>query len=564
MSSNIFNTVELSKPRRNKFDLSHERKFSLNHGDLVPIFCQDVLPGDTWKLNTEILLRMAPLIAPAMHRVNVFTHFFFVPNRLIWNNWEKFITGEGAIPPIIHPRIRWRDEMSTTAKVNVMRSLRSGGLGDYMGLPVIPDNITSPNDIGEFEFSTLPFRAYQLIYNEYYRDETLQQEVDIPLGDYSDVWQDEAAEARMLIMRRRNWEKDYFTSALPFAQKGSEVLIPLEFGDYVVKYLNNGRQQYIVNNDLNHDFNGASGTLVDGRADPSDPNNVNRGRFQKFFAGGPGSSPDDWGINLDPNGTLGVSLNDSKQTTTINDLRTAFQVQRWLERNARGGTRYTEQLLVHFGVRSKDSRLQRPEYLGGGKAPVAISEVLQTSASDSTTPQGNMAGHGYSVSSTHGFKRFFTEHGYIIGIMSIMPKPSYQQGLPRQFFRFDKFDYYWPVFAHLGEQEVKNKELYHDYSRTNQVYNENTFGYQSRYAEYKYIPSSVHGDFKTTLNYWHFGRIFGNKPALNGQFIEVEDIFRPFAVIDGQQHHYYCMMYHNCKAVRPLPVFSSPGLIDHN
>lgn len=275
--------------------------------------------------------------------------------------------------------------------------------------------------------------------------------------------------------------------------------------------------------------------------------------------------------NMDPNGTLEADLS-AVTASTINELREAFQLQKWLERNMRNGSRYIESILAHFGVKSSDARLQRPEYLGGGKSPVVISEVLQTSGTTTqeidplyNSPQGNMAGHAVSAGQTNYFKKFFEEHGFIIGIMSIMPRTSYQQGIPRIFNKFDKFDYFWPEFAHLGEQEVKNQELYFDTSATQK--NDDTFGYQSRYAEYRYIPSSVAGDFRDNLLFWHLGRKFENVPSLGEAFITADPQNngweRIFAVQDAEVHKIWVQMIHKVKAVRPMPVFADPGFIDH-
>jgi len=269
---------------------------------------------------------------------------------------------------------------------------------------------------------------------------------------------------------------------------------------------------------------------------------------------------------FNPNGSLKADLSQATGIS-INELRRGFSLQRWLENNARGGARYIEQILSHFGVRSSDARLQRPEYLGGTKTPVVISEVMQTSESQ-TTPQGNYAGTGTSFGVGRAFKRFFEEHGYIIGIISIMPRSAYQQGVPRHFKKFDKFDFYWPEFAHLGEQEIKNSEIYYDYDSSvlAQKENDKLFGYSPRYAEYRFINSSVHGDMATTLNFWHLGRIFDSRPGLNGDFVtcksDTQDtgLNRVFAVTDTNSHHLWVQMYVNCKALRPLPKYGTPGL----
>lgn len=539
MSRNLFNSIRAKKPNRNVFDLGHERKFSMNMGQLVPILCQEVVPGDSFRVNTEMMLRFAPMLAPIMHRVNVYTHYFFVPNRLLWNQWEDFITGgeDGTSVPVF-PTLNFNSR-------NMKKLLTVGSLADYMGIPVVPDNVTPVNGMA---VNALPFRAYQLIYNEFYRDQNLQDPVAINLnsGVATLVETDE-----LCTLRNRAWEKDYFTSALPWAQRGGEVTLPLS-GDANVYYDSEvGSSQKLVSAEQ-----GLPGPVA------------TKGIASKLSTGGGESylitqeslteTPDY--VNIDPNGTLKADLSDVN-SFTINELRRSAALQRWLERNARGGARYIEQILSHFGVRSSDARLQRPEYLGGGKSPVAISEVLQTSSTDSASPQANMAGHGMAVGRSHEFKKFFEEHGFIIGIMSVIPRSSYQQGLPRIFSKFDKFDYFFPEFAHLGEQEIKNRELY--FSFENDGKNEDLFGYTPRYAEYKFIPGSVHGDFRTNLSFWHLGRIFSQRPNLNGDFVQVkpETLDRIFAVNDeAATNKLWIQIYNDVKAIRPMPKFGTPML----
>jgi hypothetical protein len=511
----IFDRIQLTKPKRSVFDLSHERKFSMNMGDLVPILCQEVVPGDSFRLSLQQLVRMQPMLAPMMHRVNVTTHFFFVPNRLIWNEWEDFITGgdKGTAQPVFPTFFR-----NTTISKESAR-LYNGSLSDYLGFPVsrMPETITSiPH------FSQLPYRAYHLIWNEYYRDQNLENPVDISLAsgslnitgqeDGSTVWN-----KRALLIQKRAWEKDYFTSALPYAQKGQELSFSIA-GTAPVKSDSTVADVYISN---------AQTTA---------------GGINKY-------------LSTTGTGKLVADLSNAG-TTKINELRQAFQIQKWLEKNARGGSRYIEQILTHFGVKSSDARLQRPEYLGGGKTPVTISEVLQNSATDETSPQGNMAGHGVSVGSTHSFKRSFEEHGFIIGIMSVLPRTAYFQGMPKIFNKFDRFDYYWPEFAHLGEQEVKMSELYYDPTGAT---NNETFGYQPRYSEYRFINDSVHGDFQSNLKFWHMAREFSNKPALNASFVQADPTNRVFAVTDASYPKLLVNTYANIQAVRPMPKYGNPG-----
>nr|QJB19784.1 MAG: major capsid protein [Microvirus sp.] len=527
----IFQNVRSNKPPRTSFDLGHEVKMSMKIGNLVPFFCQEVVPGDTFSMQSEIFTRMAPLIAPVMHRMNVYTHFFFVPNRLVWNEWQDFITGgdDGKQQPV-HPSI----------DLNIIDLDRysKGSLADYLGVPPQTETDT-------YHINALPFRAYQEIYNEYYRDQNLEDKVE-----YSKASGESTYDDAMLItqLRKRAWEKDYFTSALPNTQKGDEVLLPLA-GTLDVT-LENGTQQYMRKVDGSNPAHGGSmGVVIPGDATKSWLANDNIP-----------SEP----LNLDPNGSLKVDLGETT-ATTINDLREAFAVQRWMERLMRGGSRYIEVIKSFFGVTSSDARLQRPEYLGGGKNPIVISEVLQTSSTDATSPQGNMAGHGVSYGGSNGFRKYFEEHGFVIGIISILPRTAYQQGLHKQFRKFDRFDYYWPSFAHLGEQPVTNDELFFQCNQGEAPGSVNiaTFGYQSRYAEYRYISSRVAGDMRDTLLHWHMGRTFSALPSLNENFIKYDLVKRNFAVNSEEYDEVYVQIYNNLVATRPMPFEAEPGLIDH-
>jgi len=533
--ASIFDRVRANRPKSSVFDLSQERKLSCNFGKLVPIYVQDVIPGDKFRVNTEIMMRLAPLTAPVMHRVNVFTHFFFVPNRLVWSNWEDFITGgrlglDASVPPQIN-----FNSLDTICPLN-------GSLADFMGCPSWPAG-AEPGE-GSMTVSELPFRAYNLIYNEYYRDQNLSAPVEIYKATSGVRNVTSQIVSDLLTLRDRCWERDYFTSALPWTQRGNPVTIPMSGTAPVILTDTTDRAVLI------QQMNGVDATTTSALSTSTAQTDGSRLRV---------GSGTEYG-KIDPNGTLEADLS-AATASTINDLRAAFQLQKWLERNARAGSRYVEQILAHFGVVSSDARLQRPEYLGGGKSPVVISEVLQTSETTANSSQGTMAGHGISVQNSHSFSRRFEEHGYIIGIMSVLPRTAYQQGVPRHLTRTDKLDYFWPEFANLGEQEVKNKELYFD--PADLIANEETFGYQSRYAEYRYCPSSVHGDFKDTLDFWHMGRIFNAKPELNATFVAAdrETTDRAFAVESGD--HLWVQLYNNVQAIRPVPKLGEPGFIDH-
>lgn len=486
----IFESVQGKRPQYSAFDLSHERKMSMEMGILTPCYYQEILPGDHFKVKTETLLRMAPMIAPIMHRVNLYVHYFFVPNRIIWSQWPDFITGgqNGLATPTM-----------PTLESDTSDAWNAGSLADYIGLPS-----AGGDDTNTIVVSALPFRAYQNIWQEYFRDETTVFELDV----------ETATQTQLTQLRRRSWEKDYFTSCLPWAQRGPEVAVPMEM---TPEYASQSAAQQAT---------GVVSVVSELLQTPTDPVAVEN--------------------LVDPQTDFNLN---------INDLRTSNALQRFLERNAVGGYRYIEQIRSHFGVRSSDARLQRPEYLGGGKQPVIISEVLNTSDT-ATAEQGAMSGHGITAGTTNSFKRKFEEHGCVMGIMSVIPKTAYQDGVPKQFQRFDKLDYFFPEFAHLGEQEVKVNELYHDYGTSGQ--GATTFGYQQRYAEYKYEPSTVHGDFRSNLDFWHLGRKFTAEPQLDSVFTNCTPSDRIFAAPAAR--NLWVQVYNRVQARRLMPYFSNPRL----
>ena len=505
MARNLFNSIKLSKPKKNVFDLTHDVKLSADMGNLTPILTMECVPGDKFDISCESLIRFAPMVAPVMHRMDVTMHYFFVPNRILWDNWEKFITdaNSGLVAPYLAVNSGWA---TNAPRIPLLKTL------DYLGVPPPTTGSATLN------FNALPAAAYQCIYNEYYRDQNLIAPVDYKLTDGDNTNTLQRCQD-MLTLRKRAWEHDYFTASLPFAQKGAAVDIPIG----------------LVEGDLPVYLNSSNGTTLNGS-----PASVNVGA-----QGGRTDVPADSLYADTSNATI--------EPTTINDLRRAFRLQEWLEKNARGGTRYIENILTHFGVKSSDARLQRPEYITGVKSPVVISEVLQTGQSD-TTPQGNMAGHGISVTSGRAGSYYCEEHGYIIGIMSVMPKTAYQQGVPKTFLKNDSLDYFWPSFANIGEQPVTKDEIY-AYTATG----DDTFGYVPRYAEYKYMPSRVAGEFRTDkLNFWHLGRIFDTEPALNQNFVECVPTKRIFAVEDVEGDSLYCHVLNKIRAIRPMPKYGTP------
>lgn len=534
---------------RNVFNLTNERKFTCNMGKLVPFMMEEVYPGDDWKVKTECVLRLQPMLAPIMHRVDVFTHFWFVPNRLLWKDWEGFITGGkyGNDSPN-------RDGTNPYVKPFVtLTSPSKNALSTYLGLPCVqnyPDQTIY--DPGTYTVDAMPFRAIQLIWNENYRDENLQDEVEISLDGGEDLT------VNTSVLPVRCWEKDYFTSALPWQQRGDPAYLPLGLSAPTSVYgngkslgLTDGTRGYITANGIV----GNAYNIITGDATST---NVGTNVDGISITGATKAL----GINQNPkySGLIGTTDLTSASAVSVSDVRTAFQVQKFLEKSARAGYRYIEYILEHFGVHSPDARLQRPEFLGGGRSPVIVSEVLQTSETSATgTAQGNMAGHGINVNANHAFTKSFTEQGYIIGLMSILPRTSYQQGINRMWLRQTKYDYLVPVLSHLSMQGIMTAELYQSGTGTDRM----IWGYQNRYDELRRRESHVAGDFVDNMNFWHMGRIFANKPQLNADFVASDPTKRIFAVTDQTSDACIVDLLVNARAIRPLPKHGNPGLIDH-
>lgn len=547
---NHFEQTPLKIPSKNVFNLSHDVKGTFKFDYLYPFLCQEVYPGSTFNCRSELFVRSMPLITPILHHVDAKLYFFFVPNRLIWkgtkdivsrangevrterDSWQTFITGgELGVADVTPPYFTFQH----IGAFNLGIPIQDSSLMDYLGYPTIhgaSSTATNPTPI-----SSLPLRAYQLIWNEYFRNQNLQQPFDIP---QSSGEEDYNTMLKLCTLRKKCWEKDYFTSCLPFLQRGQAVRIPISAE---------------LNLDADHmhpNGAGSSAFMVHNpRENQWDPVEATQGIKVAQDGSLSGDTQEGTVIN---NTIVDVDLKG-----TINDLRESYRLQRWLENNARCGSRYIEQLFAHFGVVSSDARLQRPELLGGGNIPLVISDIEQTSATEEgSTPQANLAGKGTAYGKTNGFKKYFEEHGWIIGILCMLPRTSYQNQVPRSFSRMSRFDYYFPEFANLGEQAVLNKEVFFDPTDKNGG-DDGTFGYQERFGELRYIPSSVHGEFKHTLQYWHLGRVFKTLPQLNEDFVQANSRNDIFA-IDSTIDPFVFEMHLDIKAVLPLPKFAIPTL----
>lgn len=499
--------------KRNSFDLSSDRLLTLDMGQFVPVKTLEVLPGDTFTVDDVFFARLEAMIAPALVDIDLHVYHFFVPNRILMEEklWESFITGG-------------KDGNSTVVAPYMMSSTSGYALCSLADYLEIPTNV--PN----LKHSAFPIRAYNKIYNDWIRDENLIDEVSVSLDDGLDTTTSTA-------LKNKAWEKDYFTSALPWPQRGDAASLPLT-GNAPVK----GMYTLSLNSTGGGDIvgNGNIHTSTAGEQLAIDQGILHVGYRQ-------------------PN-SLYADMSDLSPVT-INTMRTAFQVQRFLEKQARGGARLVETVLNHFGVRIPDARLQRSEFLGGARLRFMISPVEQTSSTDSTSPQGNLAGRGTLNAGTKSRTFSFVEHGYFMTIVAAMPRTIYAQGLPRMYSRESRYDYYWPVFAHLGEQEVRNKEIYAQGTEAD----DGIFGYQDRGSEYRHIPSSVAGLFRPggSLEFWTLMRKFDSLPQLNGDFVTANPSKRIFAV--QTKNNSIIMQYkQRVKAFRPLPKYGTPGLIDHD
>lgn len=558
-----FTQVKSLRPGRSVFNLSYQKTFDFNVGELIPVCCEEMVPGDTFKVGNEIVINTQPLLASVYAALNATVHYFFVPTRLIFDGWEDFITGgvdgnDSTLLPRFDPgSVSWNVACAPYT------------LYDYFGFPIVKDSndlyampgagISSTFPAYFYRPLSFPWRCYNLVWNEFYRDETLQQEVDL----------------QQYKVLNRNWSKDYFTSALPFQQRGTTPALPIS-GDLDVIFSSKGSTLIdLTSRNVNSGESLSIGRIfsLDDSADDADAR-INEVGPRSIGAAGRVGALQLTGNHVGSVTTGKVDLSDAL-TFDVADLRMAFQVQKFMERAARGGVRYTEFLTSFFGVSPTDARLQRPEYLGGSKSPILINQIKQTSGGipSEESPTGMIRGNGITADKNYICSYTASEFGYLIGILSVLPQPQYQQGVDRKWLRKSKTDFYFPMFAHLSEQEVTEEEVFafardgdNGLSGDSKIWNGKVFGYQAPYNEMRSNKNIVAGSLRDSLNYWHLGRIFDSAPALNSDFITCDHsrdhLDRIFAVqsVPGL----ICNFANIITAIRPLPKYGEPGLIDHS
>lgn len=560
--------------RRTKFDRSHVYKTTFDSGKLIPVFVDEVLPGDTTRMSVNYFARLATPIKPIMDNIYLDWFFFFVPNRLVWEHWQNFCFEQED------PDDSTDYVIPTVASSGNSENAYVGSLWDYFGLPVN----TSGNLSG---ISALPFRGVYLIWNEWFRDENLQKSVKIQKGDTNEVLNSvRSSEQPSWVFTSgtniipgfacppRGKRHDYFTSALPWTQKGPGVSIGLAGTASIVDP--SPTAGYLLHSDSDQlcavSAYGGEASSSGGRRISSGSGSISFNRYDSSsdYSGVGGFAGNSRGmITMSAQPASGFLANDSyvdldtSSIFTINSLRTAFQMQKFYERLARGGSRYTEVLRSFFGVVSPDARLQRPEFLGSFTKMISVNPIAQTSATDNTSPQGNLSAYGVSGAKFHGFTKSFVEHGYVFGFVCARADLTYQQGINKMWLRSTVYDFYWPTFAHLGEQAIELREIYAQGSEADTT----VFGYQERYAEYRYKPSQITGKFRSSvvdgsLDTWHLSQFFKNAPTLNEEFI-VEDppIERIIAV--PREPEFLIDIGFRYTTVRPMPMFGTPGLVDH-
>jgi hypothetical protein len=542
---------------RSRFDRSASLKTSFNAGDVVPFFLEEVLPGDTFSVDTSKVVRMQTLLTPMMDNVYLDTYYFFVPNRLVWDHWKEFC-GENTESAWIPQTEYTMPQITSPAG----QGWSVGTLADYFGIPT---------GVAGLSVSALPFRAYALIINEWFRDQNLQDPLVVPTDDSTVAGvntgtfvTDVAKGGKPFIAAKYH---DYFTSALPAPQKGPDVLIPVaQAGSYPVvsltDYVDASKSTASVAwqklDGTNFSYNGSGHLAVGSYGEQN-------GKYLSGATAGSGVSADN-NVDIAP-ANLWAIADGNAAAATINQLRLAFQIQKFYERQARGGSRYTEVVRSFFGVTSPDARLQRPEYLGGNRVPINVNQIVQQSGTESSgTPQGTVVGQSLTTDKHSDFTKSFTEHGLIIGVMVARYDHTYQQGLNRLWSRKDKFDFYWPVFANIGEQAIKNKEIF---AQGNDKDNE-VFGYQEAWAEYRYKPNMVTGEMRSayaqSLDVWHLADDYSTLPFLSDSWIREDkaNIDRVLAVTSAVSNQFFADIYVKNYCTRPMPMYSVPGLIDHH
>lgn len=568
----LFTSVKTPRVPLNRFDLSFDRIGTFKMGKLYPVICKEMLPGDRFRVRTDSLVRTMPLSSPAFGRLRMYIHYFFVPNRLVWDHWEDFITGgESGEDTHVPPYVQWSDLVggdfqarSKSDSAGNWTYTPEDGLVAAFGLPVQPyagSNVVEAgvaNGISTTApVSALPFRGYRLIWNEYYRDQNVDDELPIATDKDGKYLIDGIGDAGFKAsifgdLLSRRWLKDYFTSALPTPQRGPDVQLPIvgeggtiqADGPLKLMIQNQGTgstttSSSVFTPDLNVGLGNTTGIGISSSVDDQFP--VEKDHTDLMYASGL------------------TTAGGSVVAATINDLRRAIALQRFYEISARAGSRYIETIMGHFHVRSSDARLQRPEYLGGGVTNIDIGEVLQTSATDQTSPQGNMAGRGFGIGRSNQCTYRAEEHGYLFGIMSIIPEPYYYQGIDKEWTRQSRVDYYWPSFAHLGEQEIDKSELSVGTSDGETDTYGKLFGYAPRYAEYKFSKNIITGLLRGSLANWTFARKISD-PNLNAAFLEVPQVNNPFAVQDEETDKFIIWFYNDIRALRPMPFFGTPSI----
>lgn len=568
----LFTSVKTPRVPLNRFDLSFDRIGTFKMGKLYPIICKEMLPGDRFRVRTDSLVRTMPLSSPAFGRLRMYIHYFFVPNRLVWDNWEDFITGgESGEDTHVPPYVQWSDLVggdfqarSKSDSTGNWTYTPEDGLVAAFGLPAQPyagDNVVEAgiaNGISTTApVSALPFRGYRLIWNEYYRDQNVDDELPIATdkdGKYLIDGIGDAAFKESIFgdLLSRRWLKDYFTSALPTPQRGPDVQLPIVGEGGTIQA--DGPLKLMIQNQ------GTGSTTTPSSVFTPD---LNVGLGNTTGIGISSSVNDQFPVEKDHTDLMYASglttAGGSVVAATINDLRRAIALQRFYEISARAGSRYIETIMGHFHVRSSDARLQRPEYLGGGVTNIDIGEVLQTSATDQTSPQGNMAGRGFGIGRSNQCTYRAEEHGYLFGIMSIIPEPYYYQGIDKEWTRQSRVDYYWPSFAHLGEQEIDKSELSVGTSDGETDAYGKLFGYAPRYAEYKFSKNVITGLLRGSLANWTFARKISD-PNLNAAFLEVPQVNNPFAVQDEETDKFIIWFSNDIRALRPMPFFGTPSI----